>query len=264
MTLKYSTGARQFMASYGSLKDAFQNGRLELWSGAQPATADAATTGVLLCTVTNASLARTSEVLANGSVTLNTGAAGSVNTLTVNGVDLLGGVSVPFNTSLNQTAIDVVTAVETFKSAVEYEVVAAGPVISIRALPGTGATSNGFVVAATFTTITATLANLSGGVTAINGLQFADAVAGVLNKSAGQVWSGVNSASGTVGYYRLYGSIADAGGIDSTGLMIREDGAAGVPTGVPATEPQLSGANLALIVAQTTPITAWTRTITTA
>lgn len=254
MTMKFSTGARQFMASYGSFKDAFQNGRIEIYSGAQPLNADAATTGVLLCTITAASAARTSEVLANGSLTLNTGAAGSVNTLTVNGVDILGG-AVPFNTSLNQTAADIVQQVEALKSPVEYEVTVAGAAITIRALPGTGASSNGFVVAATYTTIAGTTANLSGGVTAVNGLQFNDAVAGVINKSS-QVWSGVNVATGTAGWYRFYGSIADAGGLDATGLMIREDGSIGL-TGTDITTP-----STALTIAVTTTIASWTRTIT--
>jgi hypothetical protein len=178
-----------------------------------------------------------------------------VNTLTVNGVDIMGG-SVPFNTSLNQTAIDVVTKVENFKSAVEYEVTVSGAVITIRALPGTGAMSNGFVVAATYTTITGTTANLSGGVTAVNGLQFADAVAGVINKDPAQIWSGTNVATGTVGWYRFYGSIADTGALDSTGLAIREDGSWGtVGTDV-------ISAGTTFTAGQTTSISAWTRTIT--
>jgi hypothetical protein len=257
MTLKYSTGARQFMASYGSFKDAFQNGHIEIYTGAQPATADDAATGTLLCTITDASAARTSEVLANGSLTLNTGAAGSVDTLTVNGVDILGG-PVVFNVSLNQTAADCVVQIETLKSAVEYEVTVSGAVITIRALPGTGATSNGFVVAATYTTIVGTTANLSGGVTAINGLHFLDAVAGVVNKVTLQSWSGVNAATGTAGWYRFYGSIADTGGLDATGLMIREDGAIALAVA------ELTMPSLALAATVTTTISAWTRTITTA
>jgi len=257
MALKYSTGARQFMAGYGSLKDAFENGRLEIYTGAQPATADAAVTGTLLCTITSASLARTAEVLATGTMTLTGGAAGSVDTLTVNGIDILGG-AVAYNTSLAQTAADVAAACEKKKGFVEYEVTSSGAVVTIKALPGTGASVNGFIVACTSTTLTQTTANMAGGVTAANGLLFNHPVAGVITKSSTQTWSGVNAATGTAGYYRLYGSVADAGGIDATGELIREDGL------IAASGAQMDMANTGLTAAATTTITAWQRTITTA
>ena len=42
MTIKLSTAARNFLAAGGSYKDLFQNGRMEIYSGSQPASADAA------------------------------------------------------------------------------------------------------------------------------------------------------------------------------------------------------------------------------
>lgn len=257
MALRYSTGARNFLASDGSYKDMFQNGRIEIYSGAQPASADAAVTGTLLCTITDSSLARTAEVLATGSVTLTGGTSGSVNTLTVNGVDILGG-SVPFNTSLNQTAADVAAQCENLRSTTEYEVSAAGAIITITARPGTGASPNGFVVASTTTTITKTDANMAGGVTAANGLKFGAASAGVIAKLAAQTWSGVNGSTGTAGYYRMYGSVADAGGLDSAGTTLREDGA------IATTGAELNMASTTLSATATTTITAWQRTFPTA
>lgn len=254
MPLRFSAGARQFMAIYGSYKDAFQNGRMELYSGAQPATADAAVTGVLLCTITAASAARTSEVRASGTVTLNTGAAGSVDTLTVNGVDILGG-AVAYNTSLTQTAADVVTRIGQQKSVVEYQVTSSGAVITIRALPGTGTFPNGFVVASSATTITKTDANMASGVFAINGLALGLSAAGVLDKLPSQTWSGLNAATGTAGYYRFYGGDADAGGLDATGLTVREDGA------IATSGAELNMANPTLAVSATTTITSWQTTI---
>jgi len=254
MTLKYSTGARQYLANSGSLRNAFNNGRIEIYSGAQPANADAAVTGTLLCTITANSAAKTDEVLATGSLTLNTGAAGSVDTLTVNGIEIMG-ASVPFNTSLAQTAADVAAQCQRYNSFVEYDVTSSGAVITITARRGTGASPNGFVVAATFTTITGTPANMASGVTAVNGLSLQQAVAGVLDKDANQIWSGVNGASGTAGWYRWYGSTADAGGLDSAGVEIREDGSIAT-----------SGADLnmagstSLTATATTAITGWQRT----
>ena len=256
MTLRYSTAARNFMAGIGSYKDAFHNGRVEIYSGAQPASADAAVTGVLLCTLTNASGARTSEVLSSGTVTLNTGAAGSVDTITVNSVDILGG-SVPFNTSLNQTAADVAAKINAYKGTVRYTASASGAVITIKALPGTGTSPNGFVVASTATTITKTDVNMSGGVAAANGLLYGAASAAVIAKLATQVWSGVNAGSGTAGWFRNYGSVADAGAIDSSALYIREDGAIATSGG------ELNMTSTALVAAATTTISAWDRTFPT-
>ncbi|HEY6019927.1 MAG TPA: hypothetical protein VIY48_08490 [Candidatus Paceibacterota bacterium] len=224
MALRYSTAVRNFMAGIGSYKDAFQNGRIEIYQGAQPATADAAVTGTLLCTITDNSQARTAEVLSAGSVTLTGGASGSVNTLTVNGIEVMG-AAVPFNTSLTQTAADVAAQINRFHSGAEYLASAAGAVVTITALPGTGTMPNGFIVASTVTTLTKTDANMAGGVAAANGLKYDFPANGAIAKLASQVWSGLNVASGTAGYYRQYGSVADAGGADTNLVYYREDGA---------------------------------------
>ncbi len=226
MTIKLSTAARNFLAAGGSYKDMFQNGRMEIYSGSQPANADAAVTGTLLCTITDNSAARTAEVLATGSVTLTGGASGSLNTLTVNSVDILGG-AVPYNTSLTQTAADIALQINRNKSNVEYTATSSGAVVTIKALPGTGASPNGFVVASTTTTLTKTDSNMAGGVNPANGLKFGEPSSGAVSKLAAQTWSGVNASSGTAGYYRQYGSVADAGSLDSAAAFFREDGSIG-------------------------------------
>lgn len=256
MALRYSTAARNFMAGVGSYKQAFQNGRIEIYSGAQPATADAAVTGSLLCTITSNSAARTAEVLSSGNLTLTGGGAGSVNTLTVNGIDILGG-AVNFNASLTQTATDIATQINNFMGTVRYTASASGQVVTISALPGTGAGPNGFVVAATFTTITGTTGNLAAGVAAINGLLFGAAASGAISKLASQTWSGVNGASNTAGWYRQYGSVADAGGVDTNLVFIREDGA------ISTAGAELNMSSTALTATATTTITADMLTIPT-
>lgn len=259
MTLRYSDAARNFMAGRGSYRDAFNNGRLEIYSGSQPATANAAVTGTLLCTVTAASGARTAEVLSTGTVTLTGGASGSINTVTVNSVGIIG-AAVPFNTSLNQTAADLATAINAFRGLVPYTAVAVGAVVTISALPGTGAGPNTFVVTATLTTITATFGNMAGGVTAVNGLLYGTpgiTTVGMVSKNGSQVWSGVNGNSGTAGYYRLYGSIADTGVLDSAAAFIREDGA------VATSASELNMSSTAFTATATTTISQWDRTIPT-
>lgn len=254
MTMRFSTGLRNFLAARGSYKDAFQNGKLEIYSGAQPADADAAVTGTLLCTITDNSGARTAEVLASGSVELTGGASGSVDSITVDGVEILG-AAVPFNASLTQTAADVATQCSRFRGNVEYSVTSSGAVVTIKALPGTGASANGFVVASTVTTITKTDTNLSGGVSAVNGLKFSEVSAGTITKLASQTWSGVNGATGTAGYYRLYGSVADAGGADATGTAIREDG------GIATSGADMNLTSTTLTSGVATAITAFSRTV---
>lgn len=253
MTLRYSTGAANNMCGRSSFKDTFNNGRIEIYSGAQPATADAAVTGTLLCTITETSSARTSEVLASGTVTLNSGSSGSVDSITVNGVEILG-ASVAYSTSLTVTAAAVAAQCQSFRGSVEYNVTSSGAVITITALPGTGTAPNTFAVVSTVTTLTKTDVNLSGGVAAVNGLKFGSPTGGVTAKNA-TTWSGVNVATGTAGYYRFYGSVADAGTLDSNGVVIREDGAIAT-SGAEMTMPSTS-----LTSGATTTITTWQRTV---
>lgn len=223
MTMRLSTGLCNFLAKQGSFDDAMRNGIIEIYSGAQPASADAAPAGTLLCTISAAAGGVTAEVLASGTVTL-AGSAGSVNTLTVNGVEVLGG-AVAFDGTLAQTALDVAAQINRNKSAPDYTASATGAVVTLTALPGTGTVPNTFAVAGTLTTLTATYTALAGGVSAVNGLRFDAAAGGVLPKLASQVWSGVNGATGTAGWFREYGSTADSHALDAAGVVLRVDGA---------------------------------------
>lgn len=223
MTLRLSTGLRDYVNQGGSIKEALQNGQILIYSGAQPATADTAPSGTLLATITANSGTRTAEVLATGTITL-AGSAGSVTAVTVNGVSIIDN-AVPFNTSLTQTAADLAAEINNTCSAPDYTATASGAVVTIRAMRNTGAGPNGFVVASTLTTMTATNVNLSGGVTALNGLKWGTSSAGVLAKHPVQVWSGVAANGGTAGWFRFTGSVGDSGVTDSVGTEFRMDGA---------------------------------------
>src|SRR5262245_17278078 len=111
MALRISTALRNFLCQHGSLRQALQNGIIEIYSGSQPAGGDSAVSGTLLATITKASGSRTAEVLATGTVTLTGGASGSVNTVTVDGINLIPQGAVAFNTSLTQTAADLAAAI---------------------------------------------------------------------------------------------------------------------------------------------------------
>jgi hypothetical protein len=208
-----------------SFKSALSNCVLRLYTGAQPANAEAAPTGSLLCTYSLASGALTREVLASGSVALTGGASGSLDTLTVNSVEIMGS-STPFNTSLIQTATDIVTKVNNNPKNHLFTASNVGgtsATVTIQAKPGLGSLAN-WTLASTATTITKTDTNLTGGVTAVNGLNWGVSAAGVIAKDSG-VWSGVAAASGTAGWFRFEAAVNDAGSLDSTESVIRADGA---------------------------------------
>jgi len=99
---------------------------------------------------------------ATATVTLTGGAAGSVDTITVDGVNIMSG-SVAFTTDLATTAAAVASNINSHTSSPEYTAAAVGPVITISAASAAGSDPNGFVVLVTTTTITYTKTNMSGG-----------------------------------------------------------------------------------------------------
>lgn len=224
MALRLSKGLRNFLLFQGSLKDALDNGKLLIYSGAQPASADDAVSGTLLATITLSSGAHTAEVQATGSVELTGGAAGSVNTLTVNSIEIMGSATA-FNTSLSQTATDIALKINRNPKNKLFRATANGAIITITAMPGLGTLPNGWVVASTVTTITKTDTNMASGVNPVNGLTFDPAAAGTFAKNTTETWSGVAGNTGTAGWFRFVGSVADAGASDATETFIRLDGA---------------------------------------
>jgi len=221
MTIRQSEGLRNYlMAAGGSFAGAFQGGKLKIYSGAQPAAANDAPSGTLLVTITAASGAHTQEVRSVGSVDLTGGAGGSVDTITVNGIEIMGS-STPFNTSLAQTAADVASKINKNPlNKLFTSFVTATDVINIRAKPGLGTLPNGWVVASTVTTITKVDANMAGGVLQINGLLFDESAVGTLPKRTGQTWSGVVAVTGTAGWFRFEAPMLDSGAISTTDIRL--------------------------------------------
>jgi hypothetical protein len=64
--VRFSSGLRNYIANTGSLKAAFANGVLDLYSGSQPSSANNAITGTLLARVTKDGGAFTAGVSTNG------------------------------------------------------------------------------------------------------------------------------------------------------------------------------------------------------
>lgn len=223
MTVRISDGLRSHVVQNGSLKSGLNKGVLRYYTGAQPASANNAPTGTLLAEFTDASAVHTAEVQATGTITL-TGASGSVDTITIDGVDIID-APVPFNTSLTQTAVDLAAAINNSTTQPEYTATSSGAVVTVKAGRGAGAEANGLVIGGTYTTLGGTYADLSGGVTALNGLKFGIATAGALIKLASQTWSSVAVATGTAGWFRFSGAVADDLTLDADESELRLDGA---------------------------------------
>lgn len=226
MSSKNSMGLRNFLLSEGSEARAFSGGVIELRSGPQPSSPNNAASGTLLGTITMAGGAHTKEVRPTGSVQLTGGAAGTVSSITVNSIEILG-ATITYATSLANTADLIVAQINRYqtKTGVEYTAVSDGtatPTITITPTLGVGALGNGWVVATTIATMTKTDVNLANGVTAVNGLTYEGVASGVLAKNSTETWSGTWVASGTIGHFRMKAAVVDADAASQ--VLIRKDG----------------------------------------
>lgn len=240
MTVRLSTGLVQAMASQQSLRTALANTVVDIYSGSQPATADEAITGTYLCTVSKSAGAFTAEVKGVGMFTIAGAASGSINTLTLAGIDLLNGVPVTCAYAGSNYNADAVTVAAAINASPTNNLVVASAtgssgIVTLTAVSGMGAKLNGLTIAGTVTTVTVTATNgLFGsgtstntvGVVAANGVTFSAAVAGVLPKNTLETWSGTAAAAGTAGCFRISGeATAQATRQGASATAIRLDGA---------------------------------------
>ncbi len=225
MTLRFSTGLRNNLCSNKGFASTFARGSIQIYSGAQPATADSPATGTLLGTVTISSGALTQEVRANATITV-AGASGSINTVTVSTLNIIPDGPVPFNTDAATTASDLCNAIN--RNGL-FDATVAGAVVTVLAPRGAGTTYNGVAFATTVTTLTAAVgaATLSGGVAAVNGLTFGAPSSGTVSKSG--VWSFNGIAVGTAGWFRFIASSLDTGSAST--VFERMDGSIAVSGG---------------------------------
>lgn len=189
----------------------FNRSRIEIYSGSQPATADAAITGTLLGTVTSSSGALTKETRATATITV-AGASGSINTVTVGTLNIIPDGAVAFRTDANTTASDLCDAINRNGM---FEASVASAVVTVKPHYGSGTTYNAVALATTVTTLTATSSgSFAGGVAPVNGLIFGSSASGAVAKASTQVWSFNGIAVGTAGWFRLYSSdTADTGAL---------------------------------------------------
>jgi hypothetical protein len=224
MALVYSTKLDEFLTGHGSMKAALEGGSMELWSGDAPATADAAATGTKLVTITLGSAALTAETRATFTLTLAAGASGSLDTVTVDGYEVMGS-SVAFDTDLTTTATAVAAQIQKNVGPIlGWTATSSGAIVTVSAPHNSGTAFNGKTVATTQTTLTIQIngtssttvggAGATAGVAAANGLTYDTITAGTLTKTG--TWSGTVLATGVVGYFRILGSVADDDSLDSS------------------------------------------------
>lgn len=224
MTVRLSTGLRNFLNSGGSLKQALNNGRIEVYTGTQPANGDAAVSGTLLCTFTKSSGAFTAEIQTTMAIELTGGASGNISAVTIDGLNILD-ETVTFDTSLAITAGLLGAALNRSATNLDWTAIVVDETVTLVAKPGLSTKYNGKTLANTLATITTTLTQPSGGAAAINGLQYEDSGSGTMTKRASHTWTGTAADSGTAGWFRHYGSVADNGSADATASALRLDGA---------------------------------------
>jgi hypothetical protein len=234
MTVRLSEGLRNGLAQGHGFAGALNRGYINFYTGTQPVTADSAHGSTLLGTMSISGLALTKETRATGSVTITGATGGTINSITVGGLNIIpdGAITVSGDTT-STLATKLGAAIN--RNGIMFARVSAA-VVTLYGRPGTGATTA--AVAGSLTTATATYVAMGSGVVGVapvNGLYLDSPVAGVIAKPAGVVWSMTAIATGTIGWARFYSSdTTDAGGAIVTltePLYSRLDGACGVGSG---------------------------------
>lgn len=215
---KYSTGIRNAVLSQDDLRTLVKNGKLLIYSGTQPTDADQAVSGTLLCTISAASATQTAETLAQGKIVFTTWSGDSCTAVTVSGVECMG-VTIAFATYGTKilAAAAMATAINKYNPLGIKAVSDGVDTVTLTAPYGVGAVT--WAVSATdsgagcVTTETA-FGGVTVGIAPTNGLQYELAATGAVAQSG--TWSGTVTTAGTAGWFRIVGSVTDAGGSSTT------------------------------------------------
>lgn len=229
MTIRFSTGTRNGLAAGLGFQGMFNRGYIKVFTGSQPANADAAETGTLLGTISDNSGFVTKETRATGTITITGASGGTINSITVGGKNIIpdGAITVSGDTT-STLASKLCDAIN--RNGI-MEATVASAVVTIRGRPGSGNITD--TVSGSLTTATASYGNMSGGVAPANGLILLPPSAGVIAKPSTQIWSMLGLTTGTAGWFRFYSSdTADSGAIITTApYYCRMDGTCGVGSG---------------------------------
>jgi len=219
MSLKLSTGLRNFLTGEGTLRKAFEDAVLYIYSGSAPESADLAPTGVLLCKVTKASGAvsdgaRSTPKLCTVTIS-GTPDPGDIVKLDIDGTNYYYTLVADDNT-LAKVALKVARMLNDSPNVDAIATGTTGVIYCQSRFPGvdftlTEETSTGITVVVSADIV----ANA-----AVNTLKLGAPADGVIAKTA-DIWSGVNLATGTAGYFRL---VTSSDGLDADETDIRLQG----------------------------------------
>jgi len=206
MAPKHSTGLRNFLLGEGSVRKCFEDGVIKVYSGAAPASADAAIVGTLLCVFTKDSQpvsADEESTEKQALIDITVAGVGATVIVAINGVDYTYTVLAADDT-LRKVARKVARMLHKIP---EIEAIAAasgdtdGKVAVKSRIAGLSFTiakgGGGGGGTATWSLTDNTIANARS-----DALQFGAPSNAVMQK-ASEVWSGVVLVNGTAGYFRL-------------------------------------------------------------
>ena len=218
MAIRVSTEFRNRISEGYGIRELLRDGRIYVYSGSQPATADTAPTGTLLATYTLSGGTYTAPASSQADITIS-GSTGTIDTITVGGsaVDLLGGTPVAITAgSLGSSADNIAAQINAVQNPLNITAASDSvDTITLSCPVWMGANADGLTVATTQTTSTVSINGGSssafggtgspqGGTTAVNGLNFQfPASSGVLSKET-TVWQDTSADNtGTAGWFRF-------------------------------------------------------------
>lgn len=218
--VRFSTGAVQGIAADETVKEQFMDGKIVLYSGAQPSLADDAYNGTPLATITkdgNTHVPGTKSTRQISKDVIGSSTEGHVFTLTVDGTAYTYTAGAGSSTTIVAAALAALVDESRVVTAL-----AEGANIWIRARFG----GNVFTCVSSGSgtqTVTTPVASARA-----EGIQFGACADGVLAKES-NTWQGDGIADGTIGWFRIYANATDAGGSSATAKRI--DGSCSTTSG---------------------------------
>lgn len=238
MAIRRSTALVNALAQGYGVRELLRDGVLYMFKGAIPADADTATSASnLLATYTAGGAAHTEATRAFTTITIGGSATGTLDTIKVGGMGFnLLSEAISYTSSASNTAALVVANINARQNPLNIVAEQSTADVILRLPYWVGANGNGLTCATTVSgSLTASVSGaFASGVTALNGLNFLEAIStGVLTKDA-SVWQSTASGSGFATWFRFCagGSVAGYAAADTAPYdQIRFDGTVGSGTG---------------------------------